>query len=163
MNSPNPTLPRTLPQMLAQASAAGPDNTAIIYRDEPVSYAALEASSRRVARGLLELGIGAGDRVALWMPSVPAYLSLTFACSRIGAIAVAVNTRYRASEVEDVVGRSGARALAYWPGFRGIDFNAILADVDLARLTDLETVIVYGAADRPVRSPPRRRSRFPDP
>ena len=149
MNSPNAALPRTLPQMLARARAAGPDNTAIIYRDQPITYATLEGSSQRVARGLLELGIGAGDRVALWMPSVPAYLSLTFACSRIGAIAVAVNTRYRAAEVEDIVGRSGARALAYWPGFRGIDFNAILAEVDLSRLSDLESILVYNEEEVP--------------
>jgi len=40
---------------------------------------------------------------------------------RLGAIAVAVNTRYRAVEVADIVARSGAKVLACAPGFRRID------------------------------------------
>ena len=70
-------------------------------------------------------------------------LALAFGCARLGAIAVAVNTRYRAGEVEDIVGRTGAKALVMWPGFRGIDFPEILARVDPTALAALETVIVY--------------------
>ena len=138
-------LPRTLPDLLDQA---GTDRVALYYRDEPVSFGALSDESRRVAGGLRDLAVGPGDRVALWLPSVPAYLAFCFACARLGAIAVAVNTRYRAAEVEDVVGRTGARVLVYWPGFRGIDFNDILADVDLKALKALECVVVY-AEDEP--------------
>ena len=42
---------------------------------------------------------------------------------------MAVNTRYRAVEVADIVGRSGAKVLACAPGFRGIDFLSILAGI----------------------------------
>ena len=59
---------------------------------------------------------------------------------------IAINTRFRAHEVQDILRRSEATHLAYWPGFHGIDFDAILAEVDAdvelidARsLPDLET------------------------
>ena len=126
----------------ASAETAG-EVTALHYAGEAISYRELEAMSRRAAGGLAKLGIGVGDRIAFWLPNTPAYLALAFGCARLGAIAVAVNTRYRAGEVEDIVGRTGAKALVMWPGFRGIDFPEILARVDPTALAALETVIVY--------------------
>ncbi len=131
----------TLPALLS--SQPDRDATAVIYHDRHLTFDALDAESRRVARGLLELGIGEGDRVALWLPNVPAWLACLFACAHVGAIVVAVNTRFRAGELEDILGRSGARVLVVWPGFRGIDFERILNEVDPAALKALESVVVY--------------------
>ena len=100
-------------------------------------FAELHERAARAAQGLADLGVGPGDRVALWLPNVPAYPILYFACARLGAIAVAVNTRYRAVEVADIVGRSGAKVLACAPGFRRIDFLSILADIEPAALDRL--------------------------
>ncbi len=135
-------LPNTLPQMLAKSTASD-IGAAIIYDGKTLSYRELEAHSKRAAAGLAANGIGIGDRVAFWLPNTPAYLVLYFACARLGAITVAVNTRFRASEVEDVLGRTGAKALVMWPGFRGIDFIGILEEVDKASLSTLETAILY--------------------
>ncbi len=132
----------TLTELLA-AAARAPEAPAIHYGDATISYGELEASARRVARGLADLGVGEGERVALWLPNAPAWLELNFACARLGAIAVAVNTRFRSAEVADIVGRSGAKVLAMWPGFKGIDFPAILEAVDPAALETLDSVIVY--------------------
>jgi fatty-acyl-CoA synthase len=117
------------------------------YEGATLSYAELAALSRRAARGLERLGVGAGDRVALWLPNTPAYVALWLACARLGAIAVAVNTRFRSAEVGDIVGRSAAKVLVLWPGFRAIDFLSILADIEPAALAQLETLIVYDEDD----------------
>ena len=137
----------TITGLIAARSAQSPDRPALIYRDRRLSWSAFEARSCAVAGALAGLGVGVGDRVALWLPNTPAYLVLCAACARLGAIAVAVNTRFRSAEVGDIVGRSGAKLLAMWPGFRGIDFPAILGDVDPAALTRLSTVIVYRQDD----------------
>ena len=71
--------------------------------------------------------IVAGDRVAPWLPN--SALLGPGALSRLcpaQAIAVAVNTRFRSSEIADILGRSGARLLVLWPDFRQIDFLTIL-------------------------------------
>ena len=133
----------TIPALIDAAVATAGDGVAILYDNRTISYHELDQCSRRVAAGLVALGIGPGDRVALWLPNTPAYLELCIACSRVGAIAVAVNTRFRAAEVEDVVARTRSRAIALWPDFRGIDFPAILADVDREALDSLEFVIEY--------------------
>ena len=130
----------------------------VVYGDMVLSFADLDDQARRVARGLADLGVGPGDRVGLWLPNAPAWLVLYFACARLGAVAVAVNTRYRSAEVEDIVGRSGCKVLVLWPGFKGIDFSAILADVPADALGRLETVVTYGEGDEPKHPPlPGRR------
>ncbi len=133
--------PLTLPDLLRARSGAR--TPALIERDRPVSYASLLDESRRVATGLAQLGVTAGDRVALWLPNVPAWLATFFACAELGAIAVAVNTRFRSKEFADIVGRSGCKVLVYWPGFKRADFAAVLAGCEAGGLAGLSSVVVY--------------------
>lgn len=137
--------------LLSQIAEETPGAPALIHGDRTFSFAELVDAASRVAQGLADLGVSPGDRVALWLPNVPAYPILYFACARLGAIAVAVNTRYRAVEVADIVGRSGAKVLACAPGFRRIDFLSILADVDPAALDRLGALVVVG--DEPATAP----------
>jgi fatty-acyl-CoA synthase len=130
--------------LLADIAEETPAAPAFIHGERTLTFAELLDSSARTAQGLADLGVGPGDRVALWLPNVPAYPILYFACVRLGAIAVAVNTRYRAVEVADIVARSGAKVLACAPAFRRIDFLSILADIEPAALDRLAAIIVVG-------------------
>jgi fatty-acyl-CoA synthase len=104
-------------------------------------YAQLHTQATALAAGLSGLGITRGDRVAIWLPNVPLWVALQLACARIGAIVVAVNTRFKSAELGDILGRSGARVLIYAPRFRGINFTAILQGVEQASLCDLKHVV----------------------
>ncbi len=64
---------------------------------EAVSYAELYARVARVAGGLAERGVGAGDRVALALPSAQLVVAL-HACTLIGAVAVPIDLRLTAAE-----------------------------------------------------------------
>jgi len=131
----------TLPALLAQRiNNAAP---ALFDRGRPVSYRELAGESRRVAQGLRGLGVRAGDCVALWLPNLPAWLAAFFGCAQLGAIAVCVNTRFRSHELADILQRSRARVLLFWPEFKGIDFSGILAACDARALGALETVVAY--------------------
>ena len=105
----------TLASLLTNAATKYPNRPALIEPSRTTSYAELDTLGRRFATGLAALGLGQGDRIALWLPNTPAHYALTFAVWRLGATVVGVNTRFRAKEVEDIVGRSGAKALIYWP------------------------------------------------
>ncbi len=140
----------TLSALLERAAADAGNAPALIYGGETWSYADLLERSQKAASALAALGIGRGDKVALWLPNVPAYLALYFALGRLGAVAVAVNTRFRALEVADILSRSGARALAMWPGFKDIDFAGLLAEIDDSALAGLERVLVYDEGEAPV-------------
>lgn len=133
--------PQTLTELLSRRVAAG--GICVIDRDRAIYPADLELETKRVAQGLYDLGVREGDRVALWMPNVPAWLTCFFAVGRLGAITVAVNTRFRSNEIADIVGRSGAKVLIYWPAFRHIDFDGILRDAGVAKLDSLQTIVAY--------------------
>lgn len=143
----------TLSALLAIAEGRAEGRPLLVYQGRSYSHAEIAAESRRLASGLASLGIGKGDRVGFWLPNAPAYLSMFFACARIGAVALAVNTRFRAVEVADIVGRAGAKALIYWPDFKDIPFSETLGAIDPALLPDLKHLIVYSESDIEITSP----------
>ena len=145
----------TVSQLIDARADIGPQKIAVIDRGGIWTYAELAAESRRLAGGLLKLGIGSGDRVGFWLPNIAQYLTLHIACARIGAITVSINTRYRSSEVGDIVGRSGCRALVLWPSFKDIAFLDILAEVDRTDLEQLEFLITYSEGQQETQLPGR--------
>ena len=142
-NASGTPITHSIPAALAANTAVDPNGIAIWYGDEGITWAQLDERSRRVATGLSELGIGAGDRVALWLPNVPAWMIGFIALARIGAIGVASNTRFRSREISDIWARVGVKAALLWPDYRHIDFPDILGEA-LPELPDLQSLIEYG-------------------
>lgn len=130
--------------MLNAAAERHPDRVSLIWDDELITYRQMVKQAASVAGGLKSLGFGPGDRIAFWLPNVPAYVILLLACARLGVAAVAINTRFGAGEVADIAGRAGAKALALWPGFDGIASDDILARIDPLALPKLEMLIEMG-------------------
>ncbi len=97
----------TLGDLLTRAAAAAGDREALVTPDERVTYQALDAGVRTVARGLLRLGIGAGDRVGVLAPNGIEFLEAFFGASSIGAIVVPLNIRYRSPELRYVAQHAG--------------------------------------------------------
>ena len=58
-----------------------------------------ERRAAQLAAGLAALGVGSGDRVALYIPNSATYLEALFAAFKLGAIPVNVNYRYGATEL----------------------------------------------------------------
>jgi len=66
------------------------DQVAIRFEGEPgdrrdVTYAELQREVSRAAHALAELGVTAGDRVAIYMPMIPEAVVAMLACARVGA------------------------------------------------------------------------------
>jgi fatty-acyl-CoA synthase len=101
--------PETLAD-LARINAARADPR-LLFDDRAASYADLDEAARRVATGLCEHGLAAGDRLAIWLDNRWAWLVTLFACARLGAMAVVINTKFRSAEVGEILTRSGARHL----------------------------------------------------
>lgn len=143
--------PDTLTALLEQRVRT--DAVALFDRERAVGYAELLDESARVAAGLRALGVGRGDRVAIWLPNLSAWLACFFACARLGAIGLAVNTRFRSAELADIVGRSGAKVLVTWPGFDRTDFVGVLGGCPPAALSGLAAVVAYSEPGEPAARP----------
>lgn len=124
--------------LLDRNAAERPKNSALLYRDERISYAELRARVNQLANGLRSLGVAPGDRVILRAPNTPMYIVANFACWRIGAIPVLVNHLLRAEEVAFRVNDSAAKV--------AIVDASVYEDVRKARpnFETVEKVIVSG-------------------
>ena len=140
MNTHTASLP--LPDLIAEGE---PDDILFHFDGVAVSRENFARKIGQTAGWLSRNGIGEGDVVAVWLVNRVEWLALLFAAARLGAVVAAVNTRYRAADVAHVVGLSGARMLVLEPGFRSIDFPAILRDLDPAAVPALETIAIVGA------------------
>jgi acyl-CoA synthetase (AMP-forming)/AMP-acid ligase II len=95
-------------QAIAQAE---PDRPAVITRDETVTYGRLAREAGALARHLVERGVGQGDAAAMLLYNRPEFLAFMWACLSIGAAPVAINYRYRAGEVRELLQDCDTRVL----------------------------------------------------
>jgi long-chain acyl-CoA synthetase len=66
----------------------------------------------RAARGLQDLGLKKGDRLALCLPNTPHYIALYYAAARIGVVVVNCNPLYTPRELRHILADSGATVIA---------------------------------------------------
>jgi len=95
---------------------AGRVPDAIAYRTvdgEHITFAAWEAESNRLARGLVGRGVAKGDRVAIYLDSadVLRWIVAYAAVHKAGAVAVPTNTRLVARELAFVLGHAEVAAI----------------------------------------------------
>jgi len=124
---------------LAAAASARASHPAIIAYESgqlarSLTYADLAAMVDRFAAALIELGVGHGDVVVLYMPNRWQLIALYLACSRIGAVASPVPPDLDARELGYVLSSSQARVCVTVNSYGGADYAARLADAAPASL-----------------------------
>ncbi|WP_245546014.1 non-ribosomal peptide synthase/polyketide synthase [Nocardia higoensis] len=99
-----PALANTLlPDLFAAAAAAAPDRIAVCADDRTMTYRELDAVSSRLARALIDRGIGPDDVIALAVPRSPAFVTAVWAIAKAGAAWVPVDPSYPAERIEHMV------------------------------------------------------------
>ncbi|KAA9149118.1 AMP-binding protein [Amycolatopsis acidicola] len=107
------------------------------------TYAELSEVVDELALGLLELGIGKGDRVGIWAPNCAEWTFTQYATARIGAILVNINPSYRSHELEFVLNQAGIRLLVSAESFKTSDYAGMIEEVR-PRCPRLEQVALIG-------------------
>jgi fatty-acyl-CoA synthase len=102
---------QTLGSLPARAAERWGAREALYFGGRRWTFAELAAGVDRLARGLLHVGVGPGDKVALWMVNRPEFIETMFAVMKIGAVLVPINTRLRADDVAYILGQSDASTL----------------------------------------------------
>ena len=140
MSSSEPVGPDVAARLRATAREV-PDRVALAWQDQVVTYRELDARVDAAAAGLQHLGVRPGDRVALLLGNVPAFVEAHFGALRAGATVVPLTLGLAADEVAHALADSGASVLV---------MAAVVADelVDVAIELDV-TVLVAGAEEAP--------------
>lgn len=131
--------PRNVADLVRRSAGRAPAATALVSRDERVSWGDLDGRVDRVAAALRDrLGLAPGDRVALLLPNDVAFAVTYFAALRAGLVVVPVNTGYTAVEVAHVLDDCQVSALV--AGRAGLE----LAEQAAAAATSTPALVVVG-------------------
>ncbi|MCQ2360170.1 MAG: AMP-binding protein [Paludibacteraceae bacterium] len=127
----------TLGDWLEHWAETTPDKEYIVYSDRDLRFTWKEFNERvdNLAKGMLAIGVEKGSHVGLWATNVPDWLTFLYACAKIGAVCVTVNTNYKQNELEYLCENSDMHTLCIIDGTWDCD------DVDMTdkMLPDLKT------------------------
>lgn len=115
---------RTLGDWLEYWATETPDHDYIVYSDRNLyfTWSAFNTRVDNMAKGLLAIGVTKGAHVGIWAQNVPDWLTFLYACAKIGAVAVTVNTSYKAHELAFVLENSDMHTLCITDGVSGNDY-----------------------------------------
>ncbi len=131
--------------LLEKQAIDRPNKTAILFKEEKVTFSDLNTMSNRLANRLLGMGIQKGDRIVLLFQNCPEFSVAYFAILKIGAIAVVLDFRLSPAEME--------------PIFQEAEVSAIITTVRQKVFIDrvksavptLKYVVVTGAENEDIR------------
>ena len=144
----SPLLEETIGSAFDRTVAAHPDREALVvpFQGVRLTYRQLAEHVDRLARGLLALGLEAGDRVGMWSPNNAEWVYMQFAAAKVGVILVNINPAYQTEELRFALAQSGCRVLVSATGFKSSDYAAMVAAVR-GSLPELEHVVFLDTPD----------------
>ena len=146
----------TLGKILDEIAGKFPNQEAIVSGDQRINYETLFDRVNSMANALLKMGVKKGDKVAIWMSNIPEWVYVHFACIKIGAPVIPLNTRYRSHELEYILKQSDSTTLFMMDQFIKIDFIPMIYEVcpelktckpgelKCEKLPELKNVIMFG-------------------
>jgi fatty-acyl-CoA synthase len=136
----------TLADSLALRVNEDPQRPFVAFEDRRLTYAQLDAQADALAAALHELGIEAGDRIALTLPNWPEFVVSAFAAAKLGAVIVPLNPRFTSPELQYMLRHSESVAVVTAENWEGTDYLARFEQF-LGVLPDLQYVLSVGEED----------------
>ena len=136
---------------------------ALVSRHQNIrlTYAGLREKVDALACSLMRLGLGKGERIAIWSQNNAEWLITQYATAKAGLILVNINPAYRLSELDYAINKVGCKALILSPAFKTSDYLKMIRDLapeiphvapgqlESLRLPSLRHVIRLGSEKTP--------------
>ena len=131
--------------MVLSAADRFGDAEAVVDGPLRLTFAEVVERIRCAAGAFADLGIGKGERVAIWAPNSAEWIIAAFGLLTAGGVLVPVNTRFKTEEAGDIIARSGAKAVLVQKGFLGFDYTAYTAPAGIP-VIDLKSDFLSGGS-----------------
>lgn len=135
--------------MFRAGAARNPDGDAVRYFDGRITYRELDELTDAFAAGLLDGGLAAGDRVAIYLQNVPQFVIGVVGTWKAGGVVVPVNPMNRGRELSLLLRDSGAAVLVCLASLYRDVAAGVVGD------TDVRTVITTSELEYQTRDDPR--------
>jgi acyl-CoA synthetase (AMP-forming)/AMP-acid ligase II len=155
-----PDYPPTVPRLLRAGRERYAANDCVVTPDSRINYAELDEMSRRLAAHLVRIGIEKGSRVGLLFPNNVEWVLAWAAVTRIGAVAIPVNTFYKTPELAKFLRHADVQYLIGVGRFLQHDYLDRLESIapeiaeqnaeslELPGLPQLRRVLLWAESDR---------------
>jgi acyl-CoA synthetase (AMP-forming)/AMP-acid ligase II len=118
--------------IIEKSCATYHDGICVVEGDHRLTFKQVEDRASRLARALGDMGVGHGDRVAIFQVNCFQFVEMVYAIAKIGAITVTLNFRLRGEETGYILKNSGATTLIV--GDRYVDMiHSIRKDLPLIK------------------------------
>jgi fatty-acyl-CoA synthase len=136
----------TLGHVMATRACEHPQRTLLVAGDRSLTYGQVDGKAAAMASALTELGIEAGDRIAIVMPNWPEWVIALLAAAKVGATVVPLNPRLNYHELKYQLRHAEASVAFTVERYDGVDYLQMFEDI-IAELPDLQYLITVGVEE----------------
>ena len=137
------------------------DKDAIVFPEGRYSYQDISAYAQNISKALLALGVEPGDRVGYFLQECIDTVGIIIGAAKIGAITAPINSRFKSTELEQVIVHAGMKVIFTSSPEIGTDFNGLINEtfpqiaespsqrLDFPEAPELEALITFDDIERP--------------
>jgi fatty-acyl-CoA synthase len=133
-------------ESLARRVAGDPERPFLVLRNRRLTYREVDERATSLAAALSELGIEAGDRVALNLPNWPEFVIAMFAAAKLGAVIVPINPKHTRAELQYMLRHSESAVMVSAEVLGDVDYLERFESL-LASLPELQYMVAVGEQD----------------
>lgn len=116
----------TLGDLIDQRAEEHPDRDAVLFPDERHTYGQIAERAQTMAKSMIAMGVGPGDRVGYFLHECIDSLAVLFGAAKIGAITAPINARFKSTELRQVIVHAGMSVVFTSRPPEGTDFIGLL-------------------------------------
>ena len=137
------------------------DKDAIVFPEGRYSYQDISAYAQNISKALLALGVEPGDRVGYFLQECIDTVGIIIGAAKIGAITAPINSRFKTTELEQVIVHAGMKVIFTSSPAVATDFNGLINEtfpqiaespsqrLDFPEAPELEALITLDDIERP--------------
>lgn len=136
----------SLAPLVAQRAREHPERALATTGERTWTYGDVHTDAEALASALVELGLGAGDRIAVHLPNGVEWIVATLAAARLGAVVVPVSPQLSVHDLRYQLRHAEASAVVTIDRWNGVDVLQRFEEL-LGELPDLQYVVAVGDDD----------------
>ena len=137
------------------------DKDAIVFPEGRYSYQDIAMYAQNISKALLALGVEPGDRVGYFLQECIDTIGIIIGAAKIGAITAPINSRFKTTELEQVIVHAGMKVIFTSSPAVATDFNGLINEtfpqiaespsqhLDFPEAPELEALITLDDIERP--------------
>ncbi len=137
------------------------DKDAIVFPEGRYSYQDIAIYAQNISKALLALGVEPGDRVGYFLQECIDTIGIIIGAAKIGAITAPINSRFKTTELEQVIVHAGMKVIFTSSPAVATDFNGLINEtfpqiaespsqhLDFPEAPELEALITLDDVERP--------------